>query len=338
MTDGDRYRTSAPPDSDGDALGRLIRAAGRRPVPSAADYERVRLASHLAWQMKVHARRRRRSLWWATAASIVAAAIGALATWPWASPPPVAELAMLRGRVERFVANESRWEPLASGAEIAAGARLRTPPDGAAVFYVAGGIALRVRGATDWVFDAATRVTLESGTLYVDAGEAGDRVRKLEVVTAHGVVQHLGTQYEVRALSSELRLRVREGRVQVSTPAAAVRYEAPAGEELLLTPGGAVERRPIAADSPEWRWAEALASATVELDGGSAYDALKWVARETGKRLIFEDANTELVARNAIIHGSSTGLEPLQVLEVVMATSVGLDYTLGAATLVVRRR
>lgn len=338
MTGADRTSTSGPQEPDGDALGRLIRAAGRRPAPSAVEYERVRLASHLAWQIKVHAGRRRRFAWWAFAATAAAAVIGVVATLPWAPPPAVAEIALLRGRVERFVANESRWEPLANDASIPAGARLRALPDGAAAFALAGGGAVRVHGGTDWVFEAATRVTLESGTLYVDSGETGGGTRALEVVTLHGVVRHVGTQYEVRALSSELRVRVREGRVQVDASADAVPYEAPAGEELLLTPGGAVERRPIATDSAEWRWAEALASASLELDGGSAYDALKWVARETGKRLVFEDANAELIARNAVMHGSGSDLEPLQVLDIVMATSAQLDYTLGDATLVIRRR
>jgi hypothetical protein len=76
----------------------------------------------------------------------------------------------------------------------------------------------------------------------------------------------------------------------------------------------------------------------IDVDGGTAFAALQGVARETGRRLIFEDANAELLARNVIIHGSSAGLEPLQVLDVVMATSAGLDYALGDGTLVVRRR
>jgi hypothetical protein len=91
------------------------------------------------------------------------------------------------------------------------------------------------------------------------------------------------------------------------------------------------------ADPPEGEWAETLAT-PLELGGESAFDALQWVARELGKRLVFEDASTELLARNAIIHGNSAGLEPLQILEVVMTTSAVLEYTLGDGTLVIRRR
>jgi ferric-dicitrate binding protein FerR (iron transport regulator) len=331
MTDTD----SSPTDAATDPLGQLIRAAGRRPSPSAAEYERVRLAAHLAWQMKVHSQRRRRLAWWALAASVATAGVAVLTTLPWAPPAPVAELAMLRGPVERFAVDQARWEPVARGAKIAAGDRLRTAPDGGAVFTVAGRVAIRVRGGTDCTFDDSMRVTLGGGTLYVDTG-AGGAGAALEITTPHGVVRHVGTQYEVRALTTELRVRVREGRVRLDA-GAATPHETVAGEELRVAAGGAVERRPIATDSDEWRWAEALAPA-IELDGGSAFDALQWVARETGKRLVFEDSNVELLARNAVIRGSSAGLEPMQILEVVMATSAGLDYRIGEGTLIIRRR
>jgi hypothetical protein len=259
-----------------------------------------------------------------------------LGTLPWAPAPGVAELTTLRGRLERFVPDEARWAPLVSGAEIAAGTRLRTSPDGGGAFEVAGGIIVRAREATEWVFDEPTRVTLAGGSLYVDTGGMPSAGAALEIATPHGIVRHVGTQYEVRALSAELRVRVREGRVQINAHGEPP-YETQAGEELLVAADGAIERRSIATDSTEWRWVEALAI-PLGLDGGSALEALRWVARETGKRLIFEDANAELIARNAIIHGDSAGLEPLQVLEVVMATSASLDYVLGDGTLVVRRR
>jgi hypothetical protein len=71
MTDADATGASAQNPAGSDALERIIRAAGRRPAPSAADYERVRLTAHLAWQMKVHASRRRKRVWWALAAGVV---------------------------------------------------------------------------------------------------------------------------------------------------------------------------------------------------------------------------------------------------------------------------
>jgi hypothetical protein len=286
--------------------------------------------------MKVHASRRRRVLWFALAASLAVIAVGAFVTRELTPVSAVAQVTLLRGTVEHMAPDTERWQPLIAEAAISAGARLRTVGDGGAAFAVGKGVSVRAAGATSWVFDAATRLTLEDGTLYVDTGARAGHGNAIEIVTPHGVVDDLGTQFEVRTLSSELRVRVREGSVELSAGAAPAHAVA-AGEELRFAGDRAIERRSIAADAVEWAWAQALA-VPLELDGGSTFDALQWVARELGKRLVFEDANAELLARNAIIHGSSAGLEPLQILEVVMATSVGLDYTLGEGTLVIRRR
>ncbi len=335
MTDADSNREPRVPD--GDALAALIRAAGRRPSPSAEQYERVRLASHLAWQMKVHAARRRRVLWFALAASMVAAVVGVLVTWQTAPAPAVAEVALLRGGVERLEPGTQRWERLEAETQLAAGTRLRTIGDGGAAFTVGDGISVRAADATSFVLETGSRLTLHGGTLYVDTGRRAPSAAAIEIATPYGVVRDVGTQFEVRSLLTEVRLRVREGSVQLRTSRVPSTYDAPAGEELLLAADGSIARRSIASDSAEWQWAQALA-APIDLDGGSAFDALQWVARELGKRLVFEDTTTEILARNAIMHGSSVGLEPLQILEVVMATSAGFDYTLGDGTLVIRRR
>lgn len=335
MTDHDRKPSSAT-ENAADALAELIRRAGRRPTPRTEDFERVRLASHLAWQMKVHAVRRRRAMWYALAASVMAAAVGLLALLQGTPPLAVAEMTVARGRVEQLAPRSERWETLAPAQAISAGTRLRTADDGGAAFELADGTILRVSGSTSLVFASAERLALDAGTIYVDTGPAV-RPGGVEISTARGTVHDIGTQFEVRAYSSELRLRVREGRVQVVTAVTTIPYETPAGEELLLAADGAVARSSIATDGDEWRWAQALAT-SVDLDGGTAFEALQWVARETGKRLIFADVNTEILARKAVFHGSSVGLEPLQILEVVMATSAELDYALGEGTLVIRRR
>jgi hypothetical protein len=282
-------------------LAALIRAAGRRPAPSAEEYERVRLASHLAWQMKVHAARRKRVLWFALAAGMAAAVVGVLVTWQTAPAPAVAEVALLRGGVERLAPGTQRWEPVTAETALAAGTRLRTIGEGGAAFAVGDGISVRAADATSFVLETATRLTLHGGTLYVDTGGRAPRDAAIEIATPYGVVRDIGTQFEVRALLTEVRVRVREGSVQLRA----------SGAPALAVP--------------------------IELDGGSVFDALQWVARELGKRLVFE-GNTELLARSVIMGGSSSAdLEPLQILEVV-TTSNGLDYTLGDGTLVIRRR
>jgi hypothetical protein len=65
---------------------------------------------------------------------------------------------------------------------------------------------------------------------------------------------------------------------------------------------------------------------------------LSWVARETGRRLIFEDARAELKARNAILSGRGQALTPLELLDVAVAATDGLEYALEDGELVVRLR
>jgi ferric-dicitrate binding protein FerR (iron transport regulator) len=213
---------------------------------------------------------------------------------------------------------------------------LRTIGDGRAAFELADGVSLRVGEATEWQFRGPSRIELTAGTLYVDSG-AGAASRGVEIATESGVVRDVGTQFEVRALSSGLRLRVREGLAELETAAGDRSVSTGAGEQLSIDARGAMQRRPIAADDAEWSWTQALATPP-PLDGRSAFEVLTWIARETGKRLEFADAEVELRARSALLHGSSEGFLPLELLDVVIATTDQLDYSLGELTLTVRGR
>jgi hypothetical protein len=98
-----------------------------------------------------------------------------------------------------------------------------------------------------------------------------------------------------------------------------------------------MQRSPLAADDAEWDWIHSLATPP-PMEGRSAFEVLTWVARESGKRLVFADADAELRARGAILHGESRGLLPLELLDVLVATTGGLDYALGEETLTISKR
>jgi ferric-dicitrate binding protein FerR (iron transport regulator) len=335
MTDSNSGEQATGGERERDALGQLIRAAGRRPAPRAEDYQRGRDASHAAWQQKLRSSRRRGWLY-ALAAALAMAAVGLIAFTQLTAPPPAARATVLQGQVEFMSGAADGWQPLAgAAAEIPVGARLRTVADGRAGFELADGVSLRVNSATEWVFASPERIELIAGTVYVDSG-SGVRATGVEISTSFGVVRDIGTQFEVRALTTTLRLRVREGLVRLQRFADPA-LETGAGEQVLIDTAGAVDRRPVLTDDAEWSWTEALAE-PMQIEGRSAFEVLTWVARETGKRLLFEDANTELRARNAILSGSNQNLTPMQTLEVVVATSGGLDYSLSEGAIVIRRR
>jgi hypothetical protein len=110
-----------------------------------------------------------------------------------------------------------------------------------------------------------------------------------------------------------------------------------AGEQLSVDPRGVMQRNSIATDDLEWEWTLSLA-ASPPMDGRSAYELLIWISRETGKRVQFADAGAEQRARSALLHGSGAGLQPVELLDVLIATVGELDYSLGEQTITVRRR
>jgi ferric-dicitrate binding protein FerR (iron transport regulator) len=317
-----------------DALAALIRAAGKRPAPSAEDYERVLAASRGAWLAKVRSRQRRRWLY-AAAASIAVVTIAWFGTAQWSSPIPAASVAVLQGQVEILL--EDRWQPLPEATQtLRAGTRLRTVADGRAAFVLARASSLRLDRATEVLFNSASRLELEAGTLYFDSG-AGGTADSVEIATRFGTVRDIGTQFEVRTFSDGLRLRVREGIVDLEQSNALPSLRSSAGEQLSIALDGDVRRSSFAADDPQWQWASTLAE-PLDLDGRTAFEVLNWVARESGKQLRFADATAELRARNAMLSGSGRDLTPLELLEVVVGTADGLDYELVPGAIVIRRR
>lgn len=336
MGDYDSLKPAADRAGEPDALGELIRVAGRRPVPRPEDLERVRSASRAAWQATVRSRRRRRRVV-ALAAAVVLAAIGFGTVIALRPPALVATAVIVQGRAQVLPAGQEDWMPLtADGVRISAGTRLRTVAGGRAAFDLAG-LSLRVDSGSELTFTSPGLVRLKAGTVYVESGE-DHHTRGLVIDTAFGAVRDLGTQFEVRALSTGLRLRVREGRVNLHRSAQGSSLEAVAGEQLLLEASGQVRRRAIAPDDPDWSWAEALAT-PLRIDGQSAFDVLSWAARESGRRLVFADPDAELRARSAVLSGGQRmKLTPAQAMRIAVATSGGLQASLGDGTLVVRSR
>jgi ferric-dicitrate binding protein FerR (iron transport regulator) len=328
MTEGDHER---------DRVGELIRAAGRRPAPSEEDRRQVLEAARRAWQAKLRSRRRRRGL--AIAASVAAVAVLGVGIDVWLEQQTeswTASLVRWEGTVEVLPAEGGPWRRLGQGdMALAEGARVRTSA-GARASLDLNGVSLRTDETTEVVLDSPLRIELVNGAVYVDSGPRTSS-SGIEMATAFGELRNIGTQFEARSSRDTLRLRVREGRVLLTPIASPRDIESVAGDELTVTEGGDVRRRAFPSVHADWAWAESLA-VTPALDGVSARSVLTWVARETGRRLVFDDAIAELRARDAILSGGGVELAPLEVLEVVIGTVDGLDYSLDDRVLAVRSR
>ncbi len=330
MTERIDKREAADESAEEAAIRRLIAAAGRGPAAAPAARARIYSAAQTAWRGSIERRRRRRVLL-AAAAAVAAVVVGTAAlvgqrpSAPAAPAERIAQVGRIQGGV--YVIRGGRQVMLGDPAlaDLRAGDTLVTRGDGRAALALAGGLSLRIDGATLLVFESAHEASLDHGTIYLDSGHApGADGRKdtggaaaFAVATPFGTVSHLGTQYELEVERKTLTLKVREGSVAIGRPAG--RLVGQSGEELTVHATGAPQRAHIDTQGPAWSWAENLAAVPRE-DRYPAFALLRWVARQTGRRLEFANPGVEAKARATLLHGVE-GLTPSETLEVLRGTT-----------------
>ncbi len=324
--DGEQEKPLHQSGAERDALGALISAAGRRPVPPDDAYDQVRAAAHEAWQGQLRVRRQRRWMV-ALAATLAGLAVGVSLVVQLVSPEtaqPVASTRIIQGEVLVQRPGEDNWEALQSVADpIVAGTRLRATTNGRLALTLIDDASLRIDANTTVAVTTAREIDLITGTLYLDAG-ADDATEPFSVTSPLGTVRDIGTQFEVAMLDGALRVRVREGAIALGAATGIVMGSA--GEQISMRVDGAIERSQFSPFDPDWGWVETLAG-TPEVEGQSLLLFLSWVARETGYELRFDAPDTETRARTVILHGNAEDLLPLQALDVMLSTT-DFDYTL----------
>ncbi|MEO0975145.1 MAG: hypothetical protein AAFX85_18810, partial [Pseudomonadota bacterium] len=138
------------------------------------------------------------------------------------------------------------------------------------------------------------------------------------VRTPYGDVTDVGTQFVVALAEDAMRVAVRDGRIELRTPPA--REQAIEGEALIVSRARGIRRDTTALGGEEWRWVESLALPFTLAD--SSVDAfLRWVAQESGRELVYDDAAAEARAHSTRLQGELPELTPSEALEPVMATT-----------------
>jgi len=291
--------------------------------------QRIRRATEAEWRASVEPARRR---WvpYAAAASVVLVALAG--TWSFLGRGPAAVAGASIARLERAdspgVVEELRlWRDtrLNVGQEIRGGHEFASR--GATLFALNGGGNLRFAPGAEFQVIAGNTVRLERGEMYVDI-PPGSRGTGFVAITAAGEFRHLGTQFALAVIDGETRLRVREGSVQWQ--AADNQSTVEAGTEVLIGQDQRVTRRVIESTGEYWAWTESMAPA-VDIEGRPLSEFLDWVSRETGRKLIIADDDTRRQLAAIRMHGDIHGLQPLQALKAVVAsTSLQLDLPPGA--------
>jgi ferric-dicitrate binding protein FerR (iron transport regulator) len=323
-----------------DHIGELLKLAGRRPMPGDEQMSRAKAAARAEWMHLVdHQRRQRRpSLSWAFGGAAIVAIAVFSAVWlrpdesraPHIPPAEVATLQTVVGTLR--VTREGVAPKIVNelGFRLLEGDRLDTPTGSRAAFSLVGGTSLRLDHDSAVRLDGGGSVTLSQGAVFVDAEperDGNDRWHRASALSVHvstpfGVVRHVGTQFEVRLDTGELRVHVREGSVAVEN--ADGRWLSREGEGLRVTLGRPPERQSILTYGSEWSWVDELAPPFV-LEGSTLSAFLHWASRHQGLRWQYGDDELRDRAESIVLHGSVEGLSGEEAFEAVVRTS-GLTF------------
>jgi hypothetical protein len=303
-------------------LEQLFAHAKARPMPPAADMEEIRSALYAEWDAVTG-----RRVWLRRAGAIAAAAAAAaIVVWTTIGVTPPAPLATL-AQIERVqgVVGMRVGDALATGDTIATGS-------GQLALRLAGGGSLRLGPQTRLRLTGDATAELTAGVAYFDS-EGARGTQPFAITTGLGTVRDVGTQFVVRVDAAQLEVGVRDGRVALD--AGTARDEAAAGDKLIVAAGSDIRRESIAAVGDDWAWAEELAP-PFDIDGRQLGEFLDWFEQQTGREVVFADADTERRARETVLRGS-IDLAPLPKLAAV-ETLTNFTFSVDGARVVIASR
>ncbi len=298
----------------------VVRDLLRQPRPAGADAARaarVRSAVHAAWKDAAGDRRH-----WQRGATIAIAAMLVVAIGltlvnrrrergaPQAAAPIASTL---------FVTSEVVFEHDGQvragrvGEELGPGTRIATH-GGRAAIVLANGVELRLDSSTDVTLDTEGSLSLAGGALYLDSSHRTGPPEAVAIVARGTVIRDIGTRYEVRLSDQELRVRVRDGRVEVLSTFG--KREADRGGQLTVTPSGILSSR-APTSGADWDWI-VRASRPPQLEGRPLPEFLAWAEREGGRPIRFADPAVERANAATIVYGAIERLTVEEALDVVL--------------------
>ncbi|MDB6088013.1 MAG: hypothetical protein JWN85_797 [Gammaproteobacteria bacterium] len=327
----ERHSGDGEERSDAEVDSALTDALRTRPMDPRA-LARMREAVAHEWRASVateHRPLRSRRWLWTSLAAAVAISTLTLGWFAWPVTAPVSFGSIARSETGDVEVRSA----LVLHHALHAGDVLRTgdkfTAQGPTLVALSSGGTLRIAGNSVVEITSATEIRLERGMIYVDKPPALGGSGRLRVLTQAGLLEHLGTAFEVLSEGQKVRVRVREGRIRMHTGSSDV--VADAGTELLATPDREVSQHPIPTYGGDWLWVAAL-TPDYDIEGQALLGYLQWVTRELGQRLEFADAHAREVAERTILHGTVRGRAPLDSLANVLATTT-LAYELRGDTI-----
>ncbi|MBL8267939.1 FecR domain-containing protein [Steroidobacter sp.] len=307
------------PESNDASIEELLREVGARDEPSSDAARDVMSAVHAEWLSIVQQRRRQqRVVAWRIAAGVALAVL--VSTFAYRSMTPAAEQVASVEHIDgRLLASTDDDGPIArtKGEFIRVGDTVQTDAQSRAAVSFPDGLSLRLDHGTRLTVDATDHIVLDAGAVYIDAPPSAKN-HALTVATVAGSVQHVGTQYEVRTQANAMLVSVREGRVVLTHSNGSNTGEA--GQVLRLSNDGELTRSILASTDPQWHWALQAAPA-FDIENQSLATFLQWIARETGRHVVYSSPAAESAATAVKLRGSIAGLDSDAALAAVLSTT-----------------
>ena len=302
---------------DPDAVMRGLLRQPRSSAIDAARAARVRPAVHAAWKEAATSTREWKR-WVALAAAAVLAFAIALTVVNQrrdrgASPPaaPIASMLFVTNEVVFQFDGQARAGRVGEG--LMPGTRITTH-GGHAAMVLANGIELRLDSNTELTLDTEGSMSLARGALYLDSSRRTRPPETVAIAARGSVIRNIGTRYEVRLSDQELRVRVRDGRVAVSS--AFGMREADPGGQLRVTSTAILSGR-ASTSGADWDWI-VRATRPPQLEGRPLPEFLEWAAREGGRQIRFADPAVERANAATIVYGAIENLTVDEALDVVL--------------------
>ncbi len=304
---------------DPDQVARLIGLAGARSTPSASVQHSVQAALEHEWRGTVSRRRTARALrrWFMACAGVLAIAAGWVAVRHELESPPLSVGTIVGTRGPARVISAIGRGLVVAGDVLPAGSRIETGPTGAALLSV-GSVGVRVGPATVLAFERPGHIRVVRGQVYVDSGRTPGSSR-LVVSTEFGNLSHFGTQYQVEVQPGRyLFTSVREGRILLTDYGRS--QSVGRGEGLRVVGIDAVTRVVVPTYDARWQWASDFVPEFF-IEGQTLSVFLDWIARETGRTLVFVGPTSRVDTDRTTLNGNISGLTPVQALNAVLAST-----------------
>jgi FecR protein len=302
-----------------DPVSTLVRTSGRREILDPERKARMQEKVRRDWQAALERQRRKRR--WIISAVAAAAAIVLLPVVWMSSRDPVTAGVVLRITGAPLLTREQdpTPRPLAMNLSIQERDEISTKDGARVLLDMTGNVMVRLDEQSAVQIVSSDAIRLVRGTLYIEAAEQRMTSKALTVITAFGIVGHVGTRFEARVTDDSLRIRVRDGTVSFKVSSGTQRLMK-TGDELIARQGVVqVHRGPPAADSA-WAWTQHIRP-LFAIEGRTLDETLTWLAHEGGYQLVYASDAVRSRARESILHGTVDNMSAQEAFETVLAGS-----------------